>query len=123
MPSITESLDRYGAAWNASERSECAKLLRECWATDGQFLNSQNDSPLVGVDQLASYIVATNSIFAGHRTEAAGEVIVHHEYALAPWRFLGPNDALALEGVTFVEFDDLWRIRRAIQFYPLALSK
>lgn len=119
---MSDSIQRYTAAWNADNPRDCMRLLTESWVTDGEFQNVGLDSPLVGVEDLATYIGATNATFPGHRTVLAGAIVHHNSFALVSWRYLGPDGLVTLEGQNFVEFDAVGLIRRVIQFFPVPLA-
>ena len=121
MPQIADSIDSYTAAWNAAGHEECVRLLTESWVGDGEFLNVQQDSPLIGVEQLARCIDETNAQFAGHRTVLAGNIVEHDSCALVPWRYVGADGLATLEGMNFVEFDWSGLIRPVVQFFPVSL--
>ena len=53
---------------------------------------------------------------------AAG-IVDHHGCALVPWRFVGPNGVVTLEGLNFVELTPEGLLKRVVQFFPVALPR
>src|SRR5688500_3562501 len=103
-------------AWNTDDQDLRLSLLNDSWVRDGHWLVDGIQTPLVGTEQVASFIGdAIVLAGTGHRTEVVGDVAAHNSCALVPWRTTAPDGTVVLEGRNFFEFED-GLIRRMVGF-------
>jgi hypothetical protein len=116
---ITATIDAHLHAYALAEADRRDALVAANWSPDGELL----DPPLEGrghaeISALAD-VVLTH--YAGHSFRRTTAVDAHHGFARYGWDLVGPDGAVAVNGIDIVQFDDAGKLLRIVGFFgPMA---
>ncbi|WP_084957948.1 nuclear transport factor 2 family protein [Thermoactinospora rubra] len=107
-------VERYLAAWNATDPEARAKAVAGLWTEDGTYTDPLAD--VAGHDAIAAVIAGAQQMFPG-MVFTAGELFdAHHDLARFTWR-LGPEGGEAVaEGFDVVRLAPDGRVRQVLGF-------
>ena len=108
---IDAHLEAYALA--ATDRRDA--LVAATWNTDGELL----DPPLEGrgwaeISALADVVLAH---YPAHRFVRTTAVDSHHGFARYGWDLVGPDGAVAVNGIDVVQFDETGKLLRIVGFF------
>ena len=108
-------VDTYLAAWSEADEQERARLIETAWAPEGSLV----DPPLEGhgYDGISDMAVAMQTHFAGHTFRRVSGIDVHHDRFRFGWELVGPDGAVALNGIDVGEVAPDGRLRRITGFF------
>ncbi|WP_261570805.1 nuclear transport factor 2 family protein [Frankia gtarii] len=86
----TEAVERYFAAWNATEPDRIAAAVSAAWTPDGGYTDPMAE--VVGRDEIAELIAAVHRQFPGFTFRPVGTVDGHHDVARFGWELVSPTD-------------------------------
>jgi hypothetical protein len=112
---MTETIDLHLEAYALADADRRGTLVATAWSPDGELL----DPPLEGrghaeISALAD-VVLTH--YAGHNFVRTTAVDAHHGFARYGWDLVGPDGAVAVNGVDVVQFDDAGKLLRVVGFF------
>lgn len=134
MTSPHELVDRFQAAWSASDFA--AELAATC-APDLHYEDPLTRTPLVGPAALAAHVARLRTGAPDARLEATGERLSDGRFVAAPVRLLATHSgelgefppsgrAIVLQTVLYCELDAerarLWRVRAFFDLYDAAIQ-
>ncbi|MGK8507819.1 nuclear transport factor 2 family protein [Nocardia asiatica] len=93
MSRYEEAVDRYFAAWNATDENARSAAVAAAWAEDGGYTD-----PLAAVSghaELAAAIGGVQAQFPGFEFRRLGEVDGHHDIARFSWELVSRADGSA----------------------------
>ncbi|WP_067477261.1 nuclear transport factor 2 family protein [Nocardia amamiensis] len=93
MSRYQEAVDRYFAAWNATDAEARVKAVAAAWTEDGAYTDPLAD--VVGHDQLAAAIGGVQTQFPGFEFRLLGSVDGHHDIARFSWELVSLADGSA----------------------------
>ncbi|MBL7501770.1 nuclear transport factor 2 family protein [Frankia sp. CNm7] len=109
-----KAVERYLAAWNATEPAGTAAAVAAAWAEDGGYTD-----PLAAVrghEQIFGLIGAVQAQFPGHLFRQAGAVDGHHDVARFGWELVAPDGTAPVAGFDVITLDPDGRIRSVVGF-------
>ena len=111
-----ESIEAYGLAWGDVDEAERMTQLRRAFV-DGDSLYVDNEVPdgLRGIDELAQFIDETRAELPGIELSVTSEIDFLPRWAWFEWEGV-VDGAVVMRGVDFVEFDEIGRIAKLIDF-------
>lgn len=115
MPTTRETIDAYLAAWNEPDEAKRAKLIEQCWATDGLYCDPVADGR--GRDALAGFIAGMHTQQPGARIDLTGGIQQHHNQIRFAWAFVDKDGKRAIEGIDIGELADDGRLSRIVGFW------
>src|SRR5262245_6063330 len=83
-------IEKYIAAWNATEAAARRQLVDEVFAADAAYTDPL--AAVTGRDQIDALLAGVQGQFAGLEFQLAGPVDAHHDIVRFHWH-LGPRDA------------------------------
>jgi hypothetical protein len=115
-----ETVRAYIEAWNSSDDVARRKLLDECWAEDGAYLDPSTE--LHGRDALSAHIGRFVSEGAygrgpGCRIPISSGVDYHHGMLRFTWVLLDPDGKPVSAGTDFGELAPDNRLQRIVGFF------
>ena len=111
---MSDLIDRYLAAWNATDAGERWQLLQENWSDDCRYVDPMAD--VQGRAALDATIAAVQEKFPGFVFTPVGAADAHHDVARFQWG-LGPAGAEPIViGFDVVTTDADGRIRTVTGF-------
>lgn len=116
---LTITVDAYLAAWSEPDTDRRAQLIANVWAHDGRLV----DPPLTGEGHggISAMAEALQQLYPGHRFRRVSDVDAHHDSLRFAWELIGPDGAVALEGLDVGQVADDGRLVRITGFFgPLA---
>ena len=121
MPTIQETINDYGAAWNETDEAKRRALIDACWAEDGRYCDPVSDGR--GREALAGFISNMHAQQTGARIELTSGVDQHHDQIRFAWAFVQDGKRV-IEGVDVGELAPDGRLARIIGFWgvPPALA-
>ena len=106
----------YSAAWKAANADQAARLLADCWATDGSLFDPETPGGVIGRDALAEYIAATHAEMPGLEvSELSAPELLGGRMRVA-WSAYQAGEA-KFTGIDFIEFSSDGRISQVTMFY------
>ncbi|WP_040778405.1 nuclear transport factor 2 family protein [Nocardia pneumoniae] len=93
MSRYQEAVDRYIAAWNATDEEARLKAVAAAWTEDGAYTDPLAD--VSGHDQLAAAIGGVQAQFPGFEFRLLGPVDGHHDIARFSWELVSVADGSA----------------------------
>ncbi|MFG3619890.1 nuclear transport factor 2 family protein [Nocardia sp. NPDC047654] len=93
MSRYDEAVDRYFAAWNATDEEARAAAVAAAWAEDGGYTDPLAE--VSGHAQLAAAIGGAQAQFPGFEFRRVGEVDGHHDIARFSWELVSAADGSA----------------------------
>ncbi|MEU7632521.1 nuclear transport factor 2 family protein [Nocardia sp. NPDC049220] len=88
-----QAVDRYFAAWNATDPEIRAKAVAAAWTEDGFYTDPLAD--VSGHDQLVAAIEGVQTQFAGFEFRPIGMVDGHHDIVRFSWELVSRVDGSA----------------------------
>jgi hypothetical protein len=115
MPSITETVTTYAAAWGEPDEGKRRRLLEAAWADDGVYTDP---TVLVeGREALVAHIGGFLATTPGARIRATSGIDTHHGRLRFTWTMHAADGSLVVEGVDFGVLAADGRLRRIIGFF------
>ncbi|MEU1993492.1 nuclear transport factor 2 family protein [Nocardia gamkensis] len=93
MSRYEEAVDRYFAAWNATDEEARVAAVASAWAEDGGYTDPLAE--VSGHAQLAAAIGGAQAQFPGFEFRRVGEVDGHHDIARFSWELVSTADGSA----------------------------
>ncbi|MBF6167822.1 nuclear transport factor 2 family protein [Streptomyces gardneri] len=93
MSRYEEAVDRYFAAWNATDEQTRAAAVAAAWAEDGGYTDPLAE--VSGHAELAAAIAGAQAQFPGFEFRRLGEVDGHHDIARFSWELVSAADGSA----------------------------
>lgn len=93
MSRYEEAVDRYFAAWNATDEDARAAAVASAWAEDGAYTDPLAE--VRGHAQLAAAIGGVQAQFPGFEFRRLGAVDGHHDIARFSWELVSATDGSA----------------------------
>lgn len=115
MPSPSEVIAAYGAAWNEPDEARRRKLLDASWADGGVYTDPT--AHVEGRDALAAHIAAFQRQMPGARIRSTSGVDEHHGRLRFMWAMDGADGKVAVEGIDFGELGPDGRLTRIVGFF------
>jgi len=117
MTEHTDLIDRYFAAWNATDAAERRALIAETYAEQARYLD-----PLLqgeGRDGIDAMIASVHARFPGHRFRRTSGVDAHNDRARFSWELAPESGAPVVGGTDFVVIAD-GRLQAVTGFFDQA---
>ncbi|OHV36582.1 MULTISPECIES: nuclear transport factor 2 family protein [Pseudofrankia] len=114
MSAHETAVERYLAAWNATEPSGTAAAVAVAWADDGAYTDPL--ASVTGHREIFGLIGAVQAQFPGHRFRLSGTVDGHHDVARFGWELVGADGSAPVAGFDVLTLDPDGRIRSVIGF-------
>jgi len=119
-----ETLAAYSRAWALPDEGSIRAELARCWTAHSTHVNSFTDT-IHGFDGLTHLILDLPAMFPGATFRVTSVPDLHHDVARFAWRLqstnririLGRDFGYSVEGLNYVEFDQVNRIRRVVVFF------
>ncbi|KQC38421.1 MULTISPECIES: nuclear transport factor 2 family protein [unclassified Frankia] len=89
----TEAVERYFAAWNATEPDRIAAAVSAAWTPDGGYTDPTAE--VVGRDRIAELIAGVHRQFPGFTFRPVGTADGHHDVVRFGWELVSPADGSA----------------------------
>ncbi len=112
---ITESIQRYGAAWNHTDPEQRRALLDGAFATSGVF--SDPLSYVEGREALLAHIQEFHDTKPGCSFTFDGDINVVRSHHRFRWQLLTPDGAVALTATNFGESDEAGALTLMVDFF------
>lgn len=109
-----EAVERYVAAWNATDEAARRRLLEQAWAEDGIYTDPT--AYVEGREALVAHIGAFHQGMAGARFDLIAGPEEHHRHMRFLWR-LTVNGAAPREGMDVGDLAEDGRLRRIVGFF------
>ncbi|MET9029264.1 nuclear transport factor 2 family protein [Nocardia sp. NPDC004168] len=93
MSRYEEAVDRYFAAWNATDEDARAAAVAAAWVEDGAYTDPLAE--VRGHAQLAAAIGGVQAQFPGFEFRRLGAVDGHHDIARFSWELVSATDGSA----------------------------
>ncbi|BDT92033.1 MULTISPECIES: nuclear transport factor 2 family protein [Nocardia] len=93
MSRYEEAVDRYFAAWNATDEDARAAAVAAAWAEDGAYTDPLAE--VSGHAQLTAAIGGVQAQFPGFEFRRLGAVDGHHDIARFSWELVSAADGSA----------------------------
>ncbi|WP_394432131.1 nuclear transport factor 2 family protein [Streptomyces sp. SGAir0957] len=109
------AVDRYFAAWNATDGDALRKAVADAWGEGGTYTDPLAD--VAGHDGIAAVIGAAHEQFPGFFFRPLGAVDGHHGVARFGWELVSEADGSApVAGFDVITLDEDGRIRNVHGF-------
>ena len=110
-------IDRYIAAWNATDAGQRRALVAATFAEDASYLDPlmQGDGH-AGIDGM---IAGVQERFPGHVFRRAGAVDAHHDHLRFCWELAPPGGEAFVKGTDFATLSDDARLAAVTGFFDL----
>jgi SnoaL-like protein len=105
----------YAAAWDETDAEARARLLEECWASDGVYVDPTARAE--GRDGLSRHIAGFHDRWPGYRIEVVTSADGHGPHLRFGWAMKRPDGSVELEGMDYAEVDDAGRLARIVGFF------
>jgi len=115
MPSISETVAAYAAAWLETDEAKRRRLLEAAWADDGVYTDPT--AHVEGRDALVAHIEGFLVQMPGARIRPTSGVDVHHDRLRFTWLMDGADGKPMMEGIDFGEVGPDGRLRRIVGFF------
>ena len=112
---ITTVVDDYLAAWNERDDARRAELIERAWAPDGRLIDPPFDGE--GHDGISQMAAVMHEHYDGHSFERTSGVDMHHQHARFAWKLVGPDGAVAVEGIDVADLAEDGRLARVVGFF------
>ena len=115
MPSASETVDLYTAAWHEPDAAARRALLEQAWADDGVYCDPT--AIAAGREALVEHLGAFQERMPGHAIVLTSGVDEHDRRLRFSWRMLGPDGNPVIDGMDFGELDADGRLTRIDGFF------
>lgn len=115
MPTPTETIATYIAAWNEPDAPKRMALLDKAWADDGVYIDPLAD--VKGRDGLSATIAGFHTQQPGASIAIASGIDQHHNQVRFAWDFIGADGASQIKGIDVGELAADGRLARIIGFW------
>jgi hypothetical protein len=105
----------YAAAWQETDADARDKLLEQCWAPDGVYVDPTARAE--GRQGLSHHIGVFHETRPGYRIDLASAADGHGPHLRFAWTMFAPDGTVVLEGMDYGELDDSGRLRRIVGFF------
>jgi hypothetical protein len=115
MNDITDTIDKYLAAYGEPDDLRRLQLIGGCFAADATLA----DPPftVTGHDELAAGFASVQAQFPGHIFARTSAVDEHHGAARYAWELRGENGVTAVAGQDFVRFNPDGLLTSVVGFF------
>ena len=110
-----ESVHKYFAAWNETDRSRRLELLGEAFGDGASYIDPLAD--VRGTDGIADMMGAVQERFPDHTVALVSPVERHHDQGRFEWDITAPTGDKLIVGVDVVSFDDQDRLVAVVGFF------
>lgn len=115
MPTTTEVVAAYMAAWNEPDAGKRMALLEQSWADDGVYIDPLAD--VKGRDGLSDTIAGFHAQQPGASIAIASGIDQHHNQIRFRWDFIGADGKVAVAGIDVGEIAPDGRLARITGFW------
>jgi hypothetical protein len=112
---VSETLDKYGDAWNEDDEEARRAQLKESLTDDAVYCDPTAE--VAGPHELAEHIEQTRSAFGQFRIERTSGFEEHHGYGRFAWRMMSDDGELIVEGFDVVRIAADGRFQSVIGFF------
>lgn len=105
----------YAAAWVETDPEARARLLDECWATDGVYVDPTARAE--GRDALSRHIGGFHERMPGYRIDLTTGADGYGPHLRFGWAMKRPDGSVELEGMDYAEVDGDGRLSRIVGFF------
>lgn len=113
--SIATVVRQYLAAWNETDAAARQKLLAQCWADGGVYVDPRAD--LSGRDELNNHIAKIQAGRPGARLEFMSGIDIHHNVVRFLWRLVQADGIVGDTSIDFGEIGPDGRLVKIIGFF------
>ena len=110
-----EVVTRYMAAWNEADAIARERLLEQCWADNGAYVDP--NVGLIGREALSAHISKVQAGRPGARLEFMSGVDIHHNVLRFLWRLVRADGTCGDTSIDFGEIGPDGRLTRIIGFF------
>ena len=108
-------IDAHLEAYALADTDRRDALVAATWNTDGELLDPPLDGR--GCAEISALADAVLAHFPAHRFVRTTAVDSHHGFARYGWDLVGPDGAVAVNGIDVVQFDETGKLLRIIGFF------
>jgi SnoaL-like protein len=105
----------YAAAWGELDAEARGRLLQECWAPEGVYVDPTTRAE--GREGLSAYIAGFHERMPGYRIDLTTSADGHGPHLRFGWAMKRPDGSVELEGMDYAEVDDAGRLTRIVGFF------
>ncbi|MBB5051691.1 hypothetical protein HNQ36_001645 [Afipia massiliensis] len=113
--SIATVVRQYLAAWNETDAAARQKLLAQCWADGGVYVDPRAD--LSGRVELNNHIAKIQAGRPGAQLEFMSGIDIHHNVVRFLWRLVQANGTAGDTSIDFGEIGPDGRLVKIIGFF------
>ncbi|WP_069166871.1 nuclear transport factor 2 family protein [Nocardia altamirensis] len=111
---LEQLIDTYCAAWSDADPQRRRALLSQVWADGATYTDPTVHA--TGADELLAHIATVFARRPGTTVIRTSKVDAHHDVARFAWHVVLADGTALPDGIDFVEFDGVERIRRIVGF-------
>ena len=104
----------YAAAWDEADAEARGRLLEECWAAEGVYVDPTARAE--GRDGLSRHIAGFQEQWPGYRIDVITGPDGHGPHLRFGWAMKRPDGSVELEGMDYAEVGD-GRLTRIVGFF------
>jgi hypothetical protein len=105
----------YAAAWDETDADARGRLLEECWAAEGVYVDPTARAE--GREGLSRHIAGFHDRWPGYRIDLTTNADGHGSHLRFGWAMKRPDGSVELEGMDYAEVDDAGRLTRIVGFF------
>jgi SnoaL-like domain len=105
----------YAAAWDEVDAEARGRLLDECWADAGVYVDPSARAE--GRAGLSAHIGGFHDRLPGYRIDVTSGPDGHGPHLRFGWTMKRPDGSVELEGMDYAEVDDDGRLTRIVGFF------
>ena len=105
----------YAAAWDEPDAHARDRLLEECWAPDGVYVDPTARAE--GREALSRHIGGFHERFPGYRIDVTTGPDGHGPHLRFGWAMKRPDGSVEMEGMDYAEVDGSGRLTRIVGFF------
>jgi hypothetical protein len=113
---VDELIATYDRVWNEADEGERARLLKRCWAENGELVDPQGGR-FRGRDTVLERLAGFRERFPGARVEITSGLDENHGFVRYRWTIFAADGSELLDGVDFAELAMDGRLRRVVMFF------
>lgn len=114
MPTLTNGISDYGAAWQEHDDTARLALLIRCFAIDGRYVDPTAD--VSGRDALSKHIGEVLDSSKG-RVELTSKPVSHHNVVHFTWHMIDADGAEMVAGHDFIQLGEDGKIASLSGFF------
>lgn len=114
----TALVDRYFAAWNATDSAQRAELIAETWEDDGEYLDPVSSG--TGHSGIEAMIVGFQARFPGLRFHRHAAIDAHNDRVRFSWVLIAPDGPVMAAGTDIAVLSDDNRLQSVTGFFGQA---